>query len=239
MLSKEEQQMTHYVREDYVFDHKPVSQLVPGDIFLGGTYGFSETLLEIRQEDDGNGYFLKVQERVYPHKISEWRHVPDGTYTVYPRRDIIVQMDGEVVTARERHQIIWIYFTNQGWYQGIILGEAGQEQVVRFHKASRTWYLASVSYPPAERQIDIQIAVAGVQPLKPGEVYTYPPRAISKEDLLTKLLPFIGSPLSRVGSFGEKDTWMIEEVYDREDSLCIFAKIVPPSPQISKIAPAS
>ena len=222
--------MTHYMREDYIFDHTPVSQLVPGDIFLGGWYGFSETIVEIRQEDDGNGYFLKVQERVYPHKISEWRHVPDGIHTVYPRRDIVVQMDGEMVAARERHQIIHIYFTNLGWYQGIILREAGQEQTVRFHKASRAWYLASVSYPPAERQIDILIAVSGVQPLEPGETFTYPPRVVYKEDLLIKLLPFIGSPLSSVGSFGEKDTWMIEEVYAREDSRGIFAKIVPPKP---------
>lgn len=225
--------MVHYMRENYIFDHTPTSQLVPGDIFLGGWYDFTKTLLEIHQEEDGNGYFIKVQERVYPYTISEWRHVPEGIYTVYPRRDIVVQMDGEVVIARERYQIVWIHFTNQGYYQGTIIDKAGQKQTVRFHKASRTWYLDSVSYPPAERQIDILIAVVGVQPLKPGEIDIYPPprsRIAYKEDLLTKLLPCIGSPLSSVGSFGEKDTWMIEEIYVREPGRGIFAKVVPPEP---------
>ena len=222
--------MTHYVREDYIFDHKPISQLIPGDVFLGGT--FSQTLLEIRPEDDGNGYNIRVQERVFPYAISQWRNVsPDGVYTVFPRRDIVTQMDGEMVVATERHLIIWFTFTNQGWYQGTILRE-GREQTIRYHKATKTWYLAELTYPPAERQIDIQIAMYGVQPLKPGETPTYPEppeRIVYKEDLLTKLLPFIGSPLSSVGSFGEKDPWIIEEVYGREESRCIFAKIVPPS----------
>lgn len=70
-------------------------------------------------------------------------------------------------------------------------------------------------------------------------MYTDPPRCVDKQDLLTKLFPFIGSPLSSVGTFAEKDAWIIEEVYAREDNRTIFAKIVPPGQPFGEIAPAS